>query len=426
MEIGILLSLIAIVILIVLGAFFSASETALTASSKERLHAREKDGSRRAALVNKIRSKKDQMIGAMLLGNNFVNTLGAALATGVMIKMFGETGIVYATAIMTVLILIFAEVLPKTYAVHRAENFAMRYVYLISLFIRLFAPVTGAVAWIVRVFLKMFGIDISKVKPGSHLEVLRGVIDMHRGADEIQEQRVMLRSILDLFEVTVGDIMVHRQNVHMIDAGRPLDEIVGDVLESGYSRLPVWEDRQENIIGMIHMRLLLKEMHDKGGDFSKVDINAAMLEPWFIPETTSLFDQLQAFRERKEHFATVLDEYGTFMGIVTLEDILEEIVGEIDDEVDENVPGVKRGKGGSYLVEGSVTIRDLNREFDWRLPDDYYSTVAGLILYESEAIPDAGHVFNFHGLKFEVMKRKSNRITRVRITPPKKAKKKAA
>jgi Mg2+/Co2+ transporter CorB len=303
----------------------------------------------------------------------------------------------------------------------------MRHVYLITLFIRIFSPVTNIVAWVVRAFLKLFGIDISKVKSGSHLEILRGAIDMHHGPkEETNEQRIMLRSILDLFEVTVSDIMIHRQNVHMIDCEQPLHAIISDILKSGYSRLPVWKGRPENIVGMVHMRLLLKELHDNGGDISKVDLASVILEPWFIPETTSLFDQLQAFRERKEHFATVLDEYGTFMGIVTLEDILEEIVGEIDDEVDENVPGVKRGKGGSYLVEGGVTIRDLNREFDWHLPDDNYSTVAGLVLYESETIPDIGQVFSFHNLKFEVLKRKRNRITRIRIMPPKTKKKSKA
>jgi Mg2+/Co2+ transporter CorB len=427
MEISVLLSLVGIFILILLGAFFSASETALTAASKARMHAREKEGSQRAALVNKIRKKKDRMISAMLLGNNFVNTLSAALATGLLIHMFGDVGIVYATAIMTILILIFAEVLPKTYAVHHAEKFSVRYVYLINFFIKIFYPVTQTVSWIVRASLKMFGVDIAKATAGSQNELLRGVIDMHRGSgEEVTRQRQMLRSILDLFEVTVEDIMIPRQNVFMINGDLPPSEIVEEVLQSAYSRLPVWKDRQENIIGVIQMRLLLKALRDNDDDISKVDIGAVMLDPWFIPETTSLHDQLQAFRERKEHFATVVDEYGTFVGIVTLEDILEEIVGEIDDEADETFTGVKRGKGGSYLVDGSVTVRELNREFEWQLPDENYSTAAGLILFESETIPEIGQKFQFHGLKFEIMKRDRHRITRLRITPPKDAKKTGA
>lgn len=427
MEINVLLSLVAIAALIILGAFFSASETALTAASKARMHARAKAGSSRAALINKIRKKKDRMIGAMLLGNNFVNTLGAALATGIFIGMFGEAGIFYATLVMTILILVFAEVLPKTYAVHHAEKFALRYAYIIDFFIRLFYPVTQAVSLIVRMALKIFGIDIAKASAGSQMELLRGVIDMHRDSnEETQQQRVMLRSILDLFEATVADIMVPRQNVFMIDGDRPAKEIVSEVLENAYSRLPVWRERPDNIIGIIQARLLLKALSDNNGSAEGLNLDAAMLEPWFIPDTTSLHDQLQAFRERKEHFAIVVDEYGTFMGIVTLEDILEEIVGEIDDEVDENVPGVKRGRGGSYLVDGGVTIRELNREFEWQIPDQNYSTAAGLILYESETIPEIGQKFHFHGLKFEIMKRERNRITRLRITPPKKPAKSAA
>lgn len=423
MEIGVLFSLVGIFILLILGAFFSASETALTAASKARMHARAKEGSQRAELVNKIRKKKDRMISAMLLGNNFVNTLSAALATGVLIHMFGDVGIFYATAIMTILILIFAEVLPKTYAVHYAEKFSIRYVYLINFCIKLFYPVTQTVSWIVRVSLKLFGVDIAQATAGSQIELLRGVIDMHRGSDEeIGRQRQMLRSILDLFEVTVEDIMIPRQKVFMINGDLPPREIVEEVLQSAYSRLPVWKDRQDNIVGVIQVRLLLKALSDNDDDISKVDIDTVMLEPWFIPETTSLHDQLQAFRERKEHFATVVDEYGTFQGIVTLEDILEEIVGEIDDEADETVNGVKRGKGGSYLVDGSVTVRELNREFEWQLPDENYATVAGLVLFESETIPEIGQKFSFHGMRFEIMKRDRHRITRLRITPPKNKK----
>lgn len=425
MEIGFLFSFVTIAILVLLSGFFAGSETALTAASRVRLHTKEKEGNKRAALVNRIREKRDQMIGALMIGNNVVHVLSSALAANVLIKLFGEVGVLYATCIMTVLIVIYGEILPKTYALYNADSMAMRIAPIIRVVIWVFTPFTWAVTWIVRLTLKLVGVDIAKSKSGgSHLELLRGTIEMHHGSnEEVKRQRVMLRSILDLFEVTVADIMIHRQNMTMIEADRPVDEILAEVLSNFYSRIPVWRDRPENIIGVMQMRLLLKQVSESRGDLSKIDMDAVMLEPWFIPETTSLHDQLQAFRERKEHFAIVVDEYGALMGIVTLEDILEEIVGEIDDEVDENVPGVKRGKGGSYLAEGQVTIRDLNREFEWRLPDENYSTVAGLVLYESETIPDIGQTFQFHGLKFEVMKRERNRIMRVRITPPKPANK---
>lgn len=419
MEIGILLSFIAIIILMFLSAFFSGSETALTAASRVRLLSRENDGDERAAMVNTIREKKDRMIGALLLGNNLVNILASALATSVLIKIFGETGVVYATLIMTMLVLIFAEVLPKTYALHHAETLSMRIAPVIRLVIMVFGPVTEAVTWIVRRVLRLFGIDISKVGAGSHLELLRGAIEMHQGPEqETLEQRAMLRSILDLADVNLEDIMTHRKNVTMIDAAQPMDVIIKEVLGSPFTRLPVWKDNTDNIIGVIHAKLLLREMHEQGAQAEHITLDSIMMEARFVPETTSLYEQLQAFRERHEHFAVIIDEYGSFMGIVTLEDILEEIVGEIDDEHDLIVAGVRKLAGGQFMVDGTVTIRDLNREYEWGLPDAEYSTLAGLVLYEAQMIPEAGQSFIFHGFRFDIIRRQRHQITKIRVTPP--------
>ena len=411
----------AIVILMILSGFFSGSETALTAASRVRLLSREKEGNKRAALVNRIREKKDKMIGALLLGNNLVNILASALATSVLMELFGDAGVVYATLIMTLLVLIFAEVLPKTYAFHNAESMAMFIAPVIRFVIMVFAPVTEAVTWIVRQVLKVFGVDISMVSGGSHLELLRGVIEMHEGEEQkTQEQRAMLRSILDLAEVEIEDIMIHRKNVTMINIDQPMDKIVEDVLNSPFTRLPLWLDNPDNIVGIIHAKQFLRELMDVGGEIVNIDLSRVMMEPWFIPETTNLYDQLQAFRERKEHFALVVDEYGSFMGIVTLEDILEEIVGEIDDEHDEAMQGVRSLSNGAYVIDGAVTIRDLNREFDWGLPDDDYSTIAGLILHQSQMIPDVGQSFRYHNFQMDVVRKQRNQITLVRITPPEK------
>ncbi len=420
MEIGILLSIIAIIILMFLSAFFSGSETALTAASKVLLLSKENEGAARAALVNKIREKKDRMIGALLLGNNLVNILASALATSVLIKLFGETGVVYATLIMTMLVLIFAEVLPKTYALHHAEGMSMRIAPVIRIVILVFAPITEAVTWIVRQILRLFGIDISKVGAGSHLELLRGAIEMHQGPEqETQEQRAMLRSILDLADVDLEEIMIHRKSVTMIDGEQPIDVIIKDVLDSPFTRLPIWKDNTDNIIGVVHAKLLLREMHERRGSTDKITLENIMMEPRFVPETTNLYDQLQAFRERREHFAVVVDEYGALMGIVTLEDILEEIVGEIDDEHDVSVAGVRKVAGGQYMVDGIVTIRDLNREYEWGLPDEDYSTLAGLVLHEAQMIPEVGQSFMFHGFRFDIVKRQRHQITKIRVTPPK-------
>lgn len=419
MDMSLILSIGAIFVLLILSGFFSGSETALTAASRVRLLSREKDGDKRAALVNRIRDQKDRMIGALLLGNNLVNILASALATSVLMKLFGEAGVIYATLIMTMLVLIFAEVLPKTYAFHYAEKMAMRIAPVIRMVIVIFAPITEAVTWVVRRVLKVFGVDISRVSAGSHLELLRGAIEMHEGEDKgVQEQRAMLRSILDLAEVDVEEIMIHRKNVTMIDADQPIGKIVDEVLGSPFTRLPMWKDNPDNIIGVIHAKQLLRELRDIGGDVEKLHLTRAAMEPWFIPETTNLYDQLQAFRERKEHFSLVVDEYGSFMGIVTLEDILEEIVGEIDDEHDESMTGVRRLSNGSYIIDGSVTIRDLNREFEWGLPDEDYATLAGLILYESKMVPDVGQSFRYHGFQMDIVRKQRNQITLIRVTPP--------
>jgi len=418
MEVSLLIPFGAVIILLLLSGFFSGSETALTAASRARLTAYEKDGNERAGLVNRIRDKKDRMIGALLLGNNLVNILASALATSVLIEVFGEAGVVYATLMMTMLVLIFAEVLPKTYAFHHADKMSMAIAPIMNVVIIVFAPVTEAVTWVVRRVLRVFGIDISKVSAGSHLELMRGVIEMHDGtAEEIVQQRAMLRSILDLADVDLEEIMIHRKNVRMINADDPIDQIVEEVLDSPYTRLPLWKDNPDNIIGVLHVKMLLRAMRENRADIFAIDIKKVALDPWFVPESTTLYDQLQAFRERQEHFSLVIDEYGSLMGIVTLEDILEEIVGQIDDEEDNPVPGVKNLPKGRYMIDGAVTIRDLNREFEWGLPDDEYATLAGLILFEAKMVPAVGQSFRFHDFQFDIVKRERHQITQVRVTP---------
>lgn len=383
------------------------------------MHTKEQEGDKRAALVNKIREHKDRMIGALLLGNNMVNILASALATALLIKLFGDAGVVYATFAMTVLLIIFSELLPKTYAFHHADSMAMRIGPLVKIVIVVLAPITECFTWAVRMILKLFGVDISKVTAGSHLELLRGAIEMHHGHDEeTNEQRAMLRSILDLADVSVEEIMIHRKSVTMINADDPIDSIVEQAMNSPHTRIPLWKDNPDNITGIIHAKLLLRELRHCEGNTANLDLEKVIMQPWFIPETTNLYDQLQAFRARREHFAIVIDEYGSLMGIVTLEDILEEIVGEIDDEHDIAVPGVRVLGSGRYVIDGAVTIRDLNREFEWRLPDEEYSTLAGLVLFEAQRVPEVGQSFRFHGFQFDILKRQRNQITLIRVNEP--------
>lgn len=402
-----------------LSGFFSGSETAMTAVSDARMLGLEKDGNPRAKLVNKIREKKDRLIGALLLGNNLVNILATAVTTSVLTKLFGEAGVAYATLIMTVLVLIFAEVLPKTYALNYADKMAMAIAPIINVLVIVLGPITSAISAIVFNVLKLFGIRTDLTVAGSNVEELRGVIEMHTGQEEEAKRRAMLRSIIDLEDVDIEEIMIHRKNVTSIDGDLPMDKIVDSVLASAYTRLPVWKDDSDNIVGILHARHLLRQLYAANGDTSKLNLDEMTSEPWFVPETTILADQLQAFKDRKEHFAIVIDEYGSFMGICTLEDILEEIVGEIEDEHDIAVEGVRKSqKQETYMVNGDVTIRDLNREFEWELPDDEdYSTVAGLILYQAKMLPRVGQRFTFFGFQFEIIKRQNNQITLVSVRP---------
>lgn len=408
-----------IFLLLCLSGFFSGSETSLTAVSEARMLTMEKDGNKKASLVRKLTDRKDRLIGALLLGNNLVNILATSLATGVLLSIFGEAGIFYATLGMTLLVLIFAEVLPKTYALMNADRMALFIAPIINLVVICFSPISECVVWIVRHTLRLFGVQVDVVNVGGNEEELRGAIEMHRGhKQEVHDQRAMLRSILDLVNVEVEDIMVHRKNVEVLDIDMPIPELVHEVLHSRYTRIPLYHGKQDEIVGVLHAKELFRALQRSDNDISKITIKDIVSTPWFIPETTNLYDQLQAFRERREHFSLVVDEYGVFKGVVTLEDILEEIVGEIDDEHDIAVKGVRKGPSGVYLIKGDVTIRDLNREFEWNLPDEEYATLAGLIIFEAKQLPDVNQRFSFYGFDFEIMRRQRNQITLIAVRPP--------
>ncbi|MEQ8396724.1 HlyC/CorC family transporter [Thalassobaculum sp.] len=421
-DAGTAITLGVIFLLIILSGFFSGSETALTAASKARLTQLARKGSTRAATVVALRDKSDSLIGAILIGNNIANILASALATSAMIALVGENGVAIATVTMTVLVVIFAEVLPKTYAINNADKMALFVGPIIRALVLVLTPFTWATRVIVGGTLKLFGVSVSAgLGHDEREEELRGLIEMHaEGGREIEHEheRAMLRSILDLADVEVEEIMTHRGSVRMIDAEAPIDELLEQVLESPFTRLPLYREEQDNIVGVLHVKALLRAIRAaKGETPESFDVMAIASEPWFIPDTTTLLDQLQAFRERREHFAVVVDEYGSFMGVVTLEDILEEIVGDILDEHDVAVAGVRPQPDGSYVVEGSVTIRDLNREFEWNLPDEEASTIAGLVLYEARKIPEVGQEFSFHGFRFRILRRHRNQMTLLRMTP---------
>lgn len=413
----VILLLIIVILLVIASAFMSASETAVTASSRAKLHQQAKSGDAKSALTLELQHNLGLSLSAILVCYTFSFSLANSLFTKIVTDIVGEEGVVYASIMMATLMTVYVESLPKIITINQPEKvmlFLIRPIYMIY---RVFRPITLAINYVARAHLKMFGVKLLKGNEEfAAREELRGAIDMHFASsrNDIQSESAMLKSILDLGSVHVEEIMIHRKNVTMIDVSDRTSSVVDQVLSSPFTRLPVWKDEPDNIIGIIHAKALLRAVQSHQGDLDKLDIEQVISKPWFIPENTDLLDQLQAFRVRREHFAIVVDEYGTFNGIVTLEDILEEIVGDITDEHDVAVRGIRPQEDGSYIIDGTVTIRDINRQLDWSLPDTQAATIAGLVLYELRLIPEAGQKFHVQNYKLEILRRHRNQITLIR------------
>jgi len=416
-----------IICLLILSAFFSGSETALTAASRGKLRSQADKGSRGAARALSITEDNERLIGSVLLGNNLVNILATSLTTALFTRMLGESGVALATLVMTVLVLIFAEVLPKTYAITNAETAAARVARPISLIIMVFAPIVTMVRWLVRGVLRIFGVQAD---PDSHIlavrEEIAGAITLGHSEGIVEkEDRDRILGALDLSDRTVEEIMLHRSSIEMINADDDPSAILNQCLESAHTRLPVFKGNQENIIGVIHAKDLARTMYRMVSapgasleDLNSFDIKDVAMKPYFVPDTTSLDDQMRQFLRRRTHFALVVDEYGSLEGLITLEDILEEIVGEISDEFDTHADQtIQPSEDGHFLLDGLMTIRDINRATDWSLPDEEANTIAGLVIHEAQMIPTVGQVFSFHGFRFEVTGRDANRITQLRVKP---------
>jgi Mg2+/Co2+ transporter CorB len=417
-----------IVVLIMMSAFFSGSETALTASSRGKLRAQADKGSRGAEVALRVIDDSEHMIGAILLGNNVVNILSASLATALLTRLFGDSGVALATLGMTALVLIFGEVMPKTISILNPEPIAIRVAPVVRVVVVVLSPVVTVVRAIVRGLLRLVGVRTS---PDANIlavrEEIAGALQIGHAEGVVEkEDRDRILGALDLGLRTVDEIMRHRAAIEMIDARLPVPEILRLVLDSPHTRHPLYKDDPENIVGILHAKDLLRAMQRMlTGDgridpeeLAAFDILDVAMPPYFIPDTTALDDQMRTFLKRKSHFALVVDEYGALQGLITLEDILEEIVGEIADEFDlpTDAP-VAVTSDGAYLVPGLMTIRDLNRQHDWTLPDDEANTIAGLVIHEAQTIPAAGQVFSFHGFRFEVIEKQDNRIATLKIKP---------
>jgi Mg2+/Co2+ transporter CorB len=401
-----------IIFLIILSAFFSSSETALTAVSEARIHELALQGSKRAIIIEKILIKKEKMISTLLVGNNLVNVIASVYATSFALNFFAEFGLIFVTIVMTIILVIFAEVIPKTYAFSHADKLALAVAPIINIIILVLTPAT----FITERFAKVISgpiIDDDEAKT----EELRGMIRLHAGNEsKAKERGKMMSSMLDMDAVTIEAVMTHRGAVTMIDSKSVPESIFKVVGESPFTRIPIYSGSPDNIIGIIHAKELFRSLRRRNfKNLEILNLTELMIQPYFAPETTLLFDQLEIFRARREHFAVVVDEYGDFRGIVTLEDILEEIVGEIDDETDIHVKGVKPQPDGSLITDGSVTIRDLNRSLGWSLPDENANTIAGLVLYESKTIPEPGQEFRFFDIRFRILQKKGNFISQLRL-----------
>ncbi len=413
------LTVAAVVVCLVMSAFFSASETALTASSRAAMMRLEKQGNRDATIVNRLLARRERLLGALLFGNNLTNIAASTLATGLLLAFFGHAGVIYATLAMTLLIFVAAEVLPKTAAFNTPDRMALAVAQPIDRMVRWLAPILTAVEWLVRVILRAVGMPVGKIQSIlSPREELRGAVDLlHRAGVVEKLDRDMMGGVLDLRELTVSDVMVHRTKMVMLDADDPPREIVDTVLAAAVSRLPLWRGSPDNILGVLHAKDLLRALHAAGGDVGKIDVVSLATPPWFVPDTTPLYEQLKAFRHRKTPFALVIDEYGELEGLVTIKDIVEEIVGDIANEHEMAMPGVRVLPDGSVNVDGGVPVRDLNRAMDWNIPDDEATTIAGVVIHEARSIPEPGQSFTFHGFRFHVLRKTRNRITALRVTP---------
>ena len=416
-----LISVIYIICLIVISAILSGSETSITSIRKSKIHKLANKGDKNALRVLRLIEKKNDLVSSILVGNNFVNILASALATAILIKFYGDDGVIYSTIVMSVLIVIFAEILPKNIALLKPDRYALTLSFILTLFLKFFSPFVYIIKKFNLLIFKIFNIEKQKVTDASVREDIRNIINMHE--DEgilLKDERDMLNGILDLKEMTVEKIMTHRKNIYSINIDQP-EEYFKKISQSSFSRIPVWKENPNNILGVVHAKKLLANLNESG----KIDlknINDSTLDPWFIPETTKVKDQLNAFIDRHEKIAFVVDEYGELMVLISLEDIIEEIVGNIFDESDLSTIGIRKIGKNIFRVRGDVNIRDMNRTLDLNLNEKNSSTVAGFLIYETETFPDVGQTFKFNNILFEILNKKNNQITQLKVTLPEKNK----
>lgn len=403
--------------LIVLSGFFSSAETSLMSLNRYRLKHLVKNKHRAAKLTQALLAQPDKLIGLILIGNNFVNILAASIATIICVRLWGDMGIAIATGALTITILVFAEITPKTLAALHPEKIAFPASYILTPLYRILYPLIWLVIGLTNGLLKLFGVDTDEARDHSlNSEELKIIVN-EAGALIPKRHQDMLLSILDLEKVTVEDIMIPRAEVNGIDLEEDIDVIIEQLKNTIHTRLPVFNNDIDNVVGFLHARQVIKLIAINETELTVASIQAVVSKVNFIPEGTPLNTQLLNFQRKKSRVGLVVDEYGDIQGLVTLEDILEEIVGEFTTDFAAISKDIQIEKNGSVIIDGSATIREINRSLDWNMPTDGPKTLNGIILEHMESIPKAGTGLRLAGYPMEILQMKTNRIKSVRIWP---------
>lgn len=412
--------ILVMVMLLLFSAFFSASETALVSASIARVQSMKNKGVKNAQILLELLDKKESVIRVLLMGNNFVNIAASTIATAMFLDLLGDSGesLVVATAVMTVIIIIYCEILPKTYAVRNAESIALKVANICKLLVFILSMANYIIQKIVEFNLWVLRLQkTNKTHHISPLEELKGALDHHHEKGLMfSEDKYMLGGVIDLEKIQVNEIMIYRKDMLSINIDSRTDSIIKTLTDGPHTRVPVWQGNEENIIGILHVKDLLSFLRKKQVLApTKIEIQELLREPWFIPNTTNLKMQLQAFRDRHYHFALVVDEYGELDGLITLEDIVEEIFGQIDDEHDVEDNKIFKNKDGSITVDGDLSIRDLNREMHWKLPEKLAATIGGVMFHLIEKVPSVGECIEVQGYNLRLMKRKGNKLIKIKV-----------
>ena len=419
MEIVDLLLLGAILALLVASALFSGMETAFTGASRAFIARRAREGDPAAQRLDELRGRKDRLVAALLIGNNFVNTTATALASALLIAWFGDEGVIYASLVMTVALVLLSEVMPKTYALQNPDRVALRATPLLSATYRVFGPLAATANLAVRGLLGLVGVRIGQGERTATEEELLGAIDLHgegeSGAAETaaREERRMLRGVLALDDLTAADVMTHRARIRALDADATPEQVAAMLAESRYSRLPLWRRGGEEVVGVLDARGALRALRAAGGKLEAADLAAHAVPAIFVPEGRPLNELLQEFRRSGRHLALVVDEYGTLLGLITLEDVVEVVVGPIADRGEEAMP--LPAPDGSVEARGHMRVRDLNREYEWTLPEGEASTLGGLVIETARTLPAVGTEVAIGPYRLKVLERRGLRLDRILV-----------